>query len=99
MIKRIQQLVEVKHTKEKLLGKVHGRQQKIKQAYDKKVRKDDFQLGDLVLKWDAPKKDRGKNNKFEALWIGPFKISKIYPNNTYRLQNLEGKSSFWWPYK
>jgi hypothetical protein len=76
---------------------VHERQQKIKQAFDRKVRKEDFQLGDLVLKWDAPKQDRGNHNKFEALWIGPFKISKIYPNNTYRLQNLEGDQVFGGP--
>jgi hypothetical protein len=61
------------------------------------VRKDDFQLGDLVLKWDAPKKHKGNNNKFEALWIRPFKISKIYPNNTYRLLNLEGDQVFGGP--
>jgi hypothetical protein len=32
-----------------------------------KVSKEDFQLGDLVLKWDAPKKYKGKHDKFEAL--------------------------------
>jgi hypothetical protein len=32
-----------------------------------KVRKEDFQLGDLVLKWDAPKQDKGKHGKFEDL--------------------------------
>jgi hypothetical protein len=50
-----------------------------------------FQLRDLVLKWDAPKKDKGKHGKFEALWIGPFKISKVL--------KLGGFQSFWWPYK
>jgi hypothetical protein len=35
-------------------------------------------LGDLVLKWDAPKKDKGKHGKFEALWIGPFKIFEVF---------------------
>jgi hypothetical protein len=36
--------------------------------------------------------DRIKENmeNFEALWIGPFKISEMFPNNTYRLQSLEG---------
>jgi hypothetical protein len=47
-----------------------------------------------VLKWDAPRQDRGKHNKFEALWIGPFKISKVFINNTYRLQDLEGEEFF-----
>jgi hypothetical protein len=46
---------------------VHEHQQKIKKDFDRKVRKEDFQLGDLVLKWDAPKQDKGKHSKFEAL--------------------------------
>jgi hypothetical protein len=29
--------------------------------------KREFELGDLVLKWDSSRKDRGKHNKFEAL--------------------------------
>jgi hypothetical protein len=46
---------------------VHSRQQKVKQAFDRKVTKMEFELGDLVLKWDAPRKDMGKHNKFDAL--------------------------------
>jgi hypothetical protein len=77
-----------------MIDRAHDHQQRIKHAFDRKNNKDVFQLGDLVLKWDAPKKDRGKHNKFEALWIGPFKFSEIYPNNTYRLRNLEGDQVF-----
>jgi hypothetical protein len=47
-----------------------------------------------VLKWDAPRQDRGKHNKFDSLWIGPFKISKVFLNNTYKLQDLEGEEAF-----
>jgi hypothetical protein len=56
-----------------------------------------FPPGDLVLKWDAPRQDKGKHGKFEALWIGPFHISEAFPNNTYRLQNLEGDKVFGGP--
>jgi hypothetical protein len=56
MVRKIQQLVEVQQTREQLLDKAQNHQQKIKQAFDKKVRKEYFQLGDIVLKWDAPKK-------------------------------------------
>jgi hypothetical protein len=81
------------------MDKVHEFQQMIKQDFDKKARKEDFQLGDLVLKWDAPRQDKGKNGKFESLWIiiGPFKISETFPNNTYRLYNLEGDEAFGGP--
>ena len=47
-----------------------------------------------MLKWDAPKKDKGKHNKLKSLWIGPFKISKVFSNNTYQLQELEGEEVF-----
>jgi hypothetical protein len=42
-----------------------------------------------VLKWDAPKKEKGKNGKLKGLWIGPFNISEVFSNNTYKLQNLQ----------
>jgi hypothetical protein len=94
MIKRIQQLVEVQQTREQVMEKAHEHQQNIKQAFGRKNNKGDFQLGDLVLKWDAPKQDKGKHGKFEALWIGPFNFFEIFPNNTYRLQILEGDEVF-----
>jgi hypothetical protein len=48
----------------------------------------------MVFKWDAPKQDKGKHGKFEALWIGPFKVVGVFSNNTYRLQDLEGEEVF-----
>jgi hypothetical protein len=59
-----------------------------------RVKKEDFQLGDLLLKCDSPKQDKGKHGKFEALWIGPFKVAGVFSNNTYRLQDLEGEEFF-----
>jgi hypothetical protein len=97
MIRRIHQLVEVQQTREKALDKAHDHQQKIKQAFDRKSSKEDFHLGDLVLKLDAPKQDKGKHGKFEALQIGPFKVFEVFPNNTYRLQILEGAGVFGGP--
>jgi hypothetical protein len=89
MVRRMHHLVEVQQTREQLLDKAQSHQQKIKQDFDKKVNKEYFQLGDLVLKWDAQRQDKGKHGKFEALWIGPFNISEVFQNNTYKLQNLE----------
>jgi hypothetical protein len=94
MIRRIHQIVEVQQIREQMRTAAHSHQEKIKQAFDKKVRKKEFEIGDLVLKWDTPKKDKVKQNNFDALWIGPFKISKIFSNNTYGLQDLEGEDIF-----
>ena len=50
-----------------------------------------------MLKWDPPKQDKGKNGKFEALCIGPFKISEVFSNNTYKFHNLEDSKVFGGP--
>jgi len=76
------------------MNRAHNHQQKIKQVFDRRVKKEDFQLGNLVFKWDVPKQDKGKHGKFEALCIGPFKVTGVFSNNTYRLQDLEGEEVF-----
>ena len=60
----------------------------MKDSFDKRVKKDLFTVGDLVLRWDARKDEKGKHGKFDNLWIGPFSIMKILGNNTFVLQNL-----------
>ena len=57
------------------------------------MKKEYFHLGYLVLKWDAQRKDKGKHGKFETLWVGPFKISEVFQNNTFKLQILEDVES------
>ena len=94
MIRRIHQLVEVQQAREQTLDRIQDHQQKIKQVFDRKAKKEHFQVGDLVLKWDAPKQDKGKHSKFEALWIGPFRISEAFSKNTYKLLDLEGEEMF-----
>ena len=46
------------------------------------IKKDMFAVGDLVLRWDARKEEKGKHGKFDNLWIGPFSVIKIPGNNT-----------------
>lgn len=57
-------------------------------------KKNNFQVGDLVLKWDALKDKKGNHGKFDALWVGPFIISQIQGNNTFMLQSMEGEAVF-----
>jgi hypothetical protein len=97
MVRRIKQLVEVQQTREQLLEKAQDHEKKIKQAFDKKVSKEDLHLGNIVLKWDAPKKYKGKHGKFESLCIVPFNISEVFSNNTYKLHNLEDSEVFGGP--
>ena len=45
----------------------------------------------MVLRWDAIKEQKGKHDKFDNLWFGPFIVSKIMENNTFVLQTLDGE--------
>ena len=40
-------------------------QEKMKNTFDKRVKEEQFQIDDLVLKWDAPKED--KHGKFDHM--------------------------------
>ena len=84
-------LVELHQIREQVVGKSETHQQMIKGMFEKRAKVDNFQVGDWVLKWDAVRQDKGKHEKFDSLWIGPFVIDQVYENNTFKLQNLEGE--------
>ena len=46
----------------------------MKEIFDRRTKLDDFQLGDVVLLWEAPHEEKGKHNKFDHLCKGPYKI-------------------------
>ena len=87
-------MVELQQVREQVIGKSEAHQQKIKVMFDKRAKVYNFQVGDWVLKWDDVRQDKGKNGKFESLWIGPFVIAQVQKNNTFKLQNLEGEEVF-----
>ena len=49
----INQLIYVQQMRESVYDRSQLTQDKMKKHFDRKVKADDFQLGDLVLKWDA----------------------------------------------
>ena len=59
--------MEVKQIKEGVPDKVQVFQDKMKNIFDKRTKPDDFQQGDLVLKWDARYEDKGKHRNFDHL--------------------------------
>ena len=63
----------------------------MKQMFNRKAREINFNKGDLVLRWDTSREDKGKHAKFDNLWFGPFSIIEVKGNNTFILQNLEGQ--------
>ena len=65
-------------------------QEKVKGILNKKTKSKDFQVGDMVLKWDAIREDKGKHGKFDHLWKGPYKVATFTGNNAYMLEEVEG---------
>eukprot|EP00253_Pinus_taeda_P031551 PITA_31551 len=94
MATRISDLAEVHQIREQLVERSVAHQRRIKEDFDGKGKIESFQVGDLVLKWDALKEKKGNHGKFDALWTGPFIISQIQGNNTFVLQGMEGEIVF-----
>eukprot|EP00253_Pinus_taeda_P028532 PITA_28532 len=65
-------------------------QERIKKAFDKRTKAEDFYLGDKVLKWDSRREDKGKHGKFDFLWKVPYIIYAFRGSNAYFLKELDG---------
>ena len=93
MLERIDTLLKLEKESEKSRNKLYHHQQLVKILFDDKsstIR--DFQIGDLVLKWEKPHKDKRDYTKFQRVCLGTFIITKKYWPSTVRLQTLEGLS-------
>eukprot|EP00253_Pinus_taeda_P015652 PITA_15652 len=64
----------------------------VKASFDSNmVSMKDFQIGDLVLKWDKAHEEKGKHSKFQRMWLEPLQIVEIIGPSTFMLQYLVGK--------
>ena len=91
MQRRIYAMIELQQKREKVEEKAQLYRLKIKERFDRKIKDNTFSVGDMVLRWDARKEQKGKHGKFDNLWFGPFIVSKFLENNTFVLQTLEGE--------
>ena len=83
MQRRINQIIELEEQRNKYYDKVQIHQEKMKNTFDRRVKEEQFQIDDLVLKWDAPKED--KHGKFDQMW----QVLML-------LQVTEGKMDLFW---
>eukprot|EP00253_Pinus_taeda_P015232 PITA_15232 len=88
MQRRINQIVCLQQTREEVYNRVQILQEKLKKAFDRRTKAEDFNIGDKVLKWDSRRESKGKHGKFDSLWRGPFLIQAVQGNNTYFLENM-----------
>jgi hypothetical protein len=62
-------MIQLQQSREYVFNKTQVIQESIKKIFDKRTKEDDFELGDLVLRWDARNEDKGKHGKFESLCV------------------------------
>ena len=84
-------LIELQQEREALAEKDQIYKKNIKEIFDRKIKEDTFSFGDMVLKWDARRDQKGHHGKFDNLCLCPFIIPKILENNTFILDTLEGE--------
>lgn len=62
--RRINQIIELNEDNDEIQYKLRKFQNKVKELFDKKARERNFKKGDLVLRWDTRREDKGKHVKF-----------------------------------
>ena len=58
--RRINQMTHLMQSREEVYNITQVIQENIKKIYDKRTKEDNFELGDLVLRWDSKNEDKGK---------------------------------------
>jgi hypothetical protein len=63
--------------REKEKSKFIAHQKIVKRWFDEhKAKENNFEVGDLVLKWDKVNEPKGKHSKFQNLWLRTFPSSR-----------------------
>ena len=74
-------MVELQQQERNVFHRTQKFQDKIKEIFDKRTKPDDFQMGDVVLQWDAPHEERGMNGNFDHLWKGSYEFAACRGKN------------------
>ncbi|XP_059075423.1 uncharacterized protein LOC131875342 [Cryptomeria japonica] len=88
---RMEQLAELDGARNDAHKRNLKMQQRSKYLFDKRASKRKFKVNELVMLWNARVQDKGKHDKFEALWLGPFVIIERHGEDSYFLTNLNGE--------
>jgi hypothetical protein len=92
MQQRIDTLLMVEEEREEARRIFASHQQIVKKWFDEhKAGGNNFEVGELVLKWDKINDPKGKHSKFQNMWLGPFEIVEKIGIGTYHFQNLRGE--------
>jgi hypothetical protein len=89
----LDRLDEVSDERVKVLGEIERDKFIVARAYNKRVKKKLFQVGDLVWKTILPIGSR--NNKFgkwSPNWEGSYRIKEVILRNSHMVQSIQGIS-------
>jgi hypothetical protein len=85
-------LLKLEEVRTQAKHKLDQHQQIVNSWFDKiSSSEQNFDVGDLVLKWDETHMGKGEHTKFQNLWLGSFVISEKLGPGSFRLHNLEGQ--------
>ena len=62
----------------------------MKYLYDRRTTDRKFEIGDMILTWNARLEDKGKHGKFDPIWLGPYNICDKNGEDSYFLKDLIG---------
>lgn len=88
---RIDALMEVDEMRRDAQKKNAQLKLQVKKLYEKVSFPIKFEVGNMVLMWNAKSKDKGKHGKFDALWLGTYLANNTHSEDSYFLQNLTGE--------
>jgi hypothetical protein len=83
--------MELDETRRMDLDQIGNNWNKIKGTFDRKTRPRDLKEGDLVLMRDKRREKLGMHQKFDILWLGPYKIEEIFGSDSFHLSTSEGR--------
>jgi len=84
---RINQLVELDETRRMAFDQMERNQDKVKGNFDQKERQRDFKEGDRAKRRKKPE----MHQKFNSLWLGPYKIEEVSRPDSFYLSTTEGR--------
>ena len=67
LVGRLNKVVESSESRNKVRENLITYQEKMKSIFDRKEKEILFQTGDLVLRWDTRREEKGKHGKFDPL--------------------------------
>ena len=60
----------------------------MKHLYEKRDIERKFEIGDMILMWNAKLEDKGKHGKFDQIWLGTYCICDTNGEDSYFLKDL-----------